>query len=204
MTKIKICGLKREKDIEYINEVKPDFIGFIFAAKSHRYVDPAQAARLSAMLDPGITPVGVFVNAPAEDVAALLKSGVIKIAQLHGSEDEDYIARLRALTDAPIIKAFSVETAEDVAKAAASPADYLLLDHGSGGTGEAFDWSLLTGIDRPYFLAGGLHPGNVQEALGLAAPFAVDVSSGVETDKIKDPEKIKAFVRAVREMEERQ
>lgn len=204
MTKIKICGLKREEDIQYVNQVRPDFIGFIFAAKSHRYVDPAQAARLSSLLDPGITPAGVFVNAPAEDVAALLKRGVIKIAQLHGSEDEDYIARLRALTDAPIIKAFSVETAEDVAKAAASPADYLLLDHGSGGTGETFDWSLLTGISRPYFLAGGLHPGNVQEALRLAAPFAVDVSSGVETDKIKDPEKIKAFVRAVREMEERQ
>ncbi len=204
MTKIKICGLKREEDIQYVNQVRPDFIGFIFAAKSHRYVDPAQAARLSAMLDPDITPAGVFVNAPAEDVSALLKSGVIKIAQLHGSEDEDYIARLRALTEAPIIKAFSVETAEDVARAVTSSADYLLLDHGSGGTGEAFDWNLLTGINRPYFLAGGLDPGNVREALRLAAPFAVDVSSGVETDKIKDPEKIRAFVRAVREMEERE
>jgi phosphoribosylanthranilate isomerase len=202
MTKIKICGLKRPVDIDYANRVKPDYIGFIFAKKSHRYVEPETAAALSARLDPAITPVGVFVNSPVEEVAALLSAGTIRVAQLHGQEDEDYIKALRALIDAPIIKAFSVETGQDIAAACRSTADYLLLDHGSGGTGEAFDWSILEDLGRPYFLAGGLDPDNVSTALKLARPFAVDVSSGVETDKLKDPARMEAFVRAVRESEE--
>lgn len=203
MTKIKICGLKRKEDIACINQMKPDFAGFVFAAGSRRFVTEEQAAELSGLLDPDIIPVGVFVNAPEEKAAALLKAGVIRIVQLHGQEDEAYISRLRRLVKAPVIKAFSIESREDVEQAMRSSADWLLLDHGSGGSGETFDWGLLQTADRPFFLAGGLHPGNVRQALQQISPFAVDVSSGVETDKIKDPAKIRAFVRAVREEEDR-
>lgn len=203
MTKIKICGLKRKEDIAYVNQVKPEFAGFVFAPGSRRFVTEEQAAELSTQLDPDIIPVGVFVNAPEEKAAALLKAGVIRIAQLHGQEDEAYILRLRRLVKAPVIKAFSIESREDVEQAMKSSADWLLLDHGGGGSGETFDWGLLQAADRPFFLAGGLHPGNVRQALQQVSPYAVDVSSGVETDKIKDPVKIRAFVRAVREEEDR-
>ena len=150
------------------------------------------------MLNPGIIPVGVFVNETPETVAALLDRGIIDIAQLHGNEDEAYIRRLRQLTTKPLIQAFRVDTPADVAAAQASTADYVLLDSGAGGTGTCFDWSLLQDIQRPYFLAGGLTPENVGGAVATLHPYAVDVSSGIETDGAKDKEKMTQFVRAVR------
>lgn len=202
--KIKMCGLKREADIACVNEVKPDFAGFIFAEKSHRYVTPETAAHLKAMLDPAIKAVGVFVNKPEDAVAELVKAGTIDVVQLHGKEDEAYIQRLRGLTDAPVIQAFRIDGPEDVERAMASSADLLLLDHGAGGTGEAFDWRLIRGMGRPFLLAGGLGPDNVQEALRMMEGTTlqgVDVSSGIETDKVKDPEKMRAFAAAVRSYE---
>lgn len=198
MTKIKLCGLKRPQDIQAANELLPAYIGFVFAPKSRRYVHPDRAEELRRMLNPGIIPVGVFVNETPETVAALLDRGIIDIAQLHGKEDEAYIRRLRQLTKKPLIQAFRVDTPADVAAAQASPADYVLLDSGAGGTGTCFDWSLLQDIQRPYFLAGGLTPENVGGAVATLHPYAVDVSSGIETDGAKDKEKMTQFVRAVR------
>lgn len=198
MTKIKLCGLKRPQDIQAANELLPAYIGFVFAPKSRRYVHPDRAEELRRMLNPGIIPVGVFVNETPETVAALLDRGIIDIAQLHGKEDEAYIRRLRQLTKKPLIQAFRIDTPADVAAAQASPADYVLLDSGAGGTGTCFDWSLLQDIQRPYFLAGGLTPENVGGAVATLHPYAVDVSSGIETDGAKDKEKMTQFVRAVR------
>lgn len=198
MTKIKLCGLSRPCDIEAVNALLPDYIGFVFAKKSKRYVAPEKAVALREALDPSIKAVGVFVREDPAVVSGLLNGGVIDLAQLHGGEDEDYIARLRALTDRPLIQAFRVEAPADLDRARASSADSILLDNGAGGTGSAFDWSLLTGFDRPYFLAGGLGPGNVAQAIAALHPFAVDVSSGIETDGYKDVEKMRAFVMAAR------
>ncbi len=198
MTRIKLCGLSRPCDIEAANALLPDYIGFVFAKKSRRYVVPEKAKALREKLNPAIKAVGVFVREEPEVVAGLLNDGIIDLAQLHGGEDEAYIARLRTLTDRPLIQAFRVEAPADLDRARASSADYILLDNGAGGTGSAFDWSLLRGFDRPYFLAGGLGPGNVAEAIAALQPFAVDVSSGIETDGCKDIEKMKAFVAAAR------
>lgn len=197
-TKIKLCGLSRECDIEAANELLPEYVGFVFAKKSIRYVSPEQAAALRKQLAPQIFAVGVFVNEAPENVAELLAAGVIDIAQLHGSEDEAYIERLRTLTDKPIIKAFSVNVEQDIRRAAESSADFVLLDAGSGGTGTAFDWGLLAGMERPYFLAGGLDATTVGEAVKKWRPYAVDVSSGIETDGHKDVEKMRAFVHCAR------
>lgn len=197
MTKIKLCGLSRPCDIEAANRVKPEYIGFVFAKKSKRYVAPEDAAALKQLLAPEIKAVGVFVDETPETIADLLDRGVIDIAQLHGHESEDDIRRLRALTDRPIIRAFRVATQQDVAAARQSTADYILLDSGAG-TGKVFDWSLLQDVGRPYFLAGGLSPDNVGEAVAALHPYAADVSSGIETDGVKDETKMAAFAAAVR------
>ena len=201
MTKIKLCGLSRLCDIEWANALMPDYIGFVFAKKSRRYVAPERARVLREGLDSGIRAVGVFVKEAPEAVAALLNDGIIDIAQLHGGEDGDYIKALRALTDRPLIQAFRIDGLHDLERAKASPADYILLDNGAGGTGSAFDWTILQGFDRPYFLAGGLEPGNVAKAIRALHPFSVDVSSGIETDGAKDHMKMTAFVNAVRHEE---
>lgn len=198
MTKIKLCGLSRPCDIQAVNQLKPDYIGFVFAAKSKRYVSPEKAAQLKAMLEPDIQSVGVFVNESPEQVAALLKQGIIDIAQLHGKETESYIASLRALTDKPIIQAFRIASDADVERANASSADMVLLDSGNGGTGTVFDWNLLQNIRRPYFLAGGLNPENAEDAVRVLKPRGVDVSSGIETAGLKDNEKMAAFMAAVK------
>lgn len=188
----------RECDILAANEIRPDYIGFVFAKKSRRYVAPDLAKQLKAILDPGIKAVGVFVNETPETIASLLSEGIIDIAQLHGQEDEGYISRLRALTDRPLVQAFRIDQKEDVEHALQSSADYILLDSGNGGTGTTFDWSLLKDISRPWFLAGGLHAENIADAVNHLHPYAVDVSSGIETDKMKDSQKMKLFAAAVR------
>ena len=169
MTRIKLCGLTRPEDIRAANELGPDCVGFVFAPRSRRYVTPQRAAELKQALDPRIRAVGVFVNETAQAVAAFLNGGIIDIAQLHGSEDEEYIQRLRALTGRPLIRAFRIETERDIARAGRSGADYILLDSGSG-SGGSFDWKLAQNFPRPYFLAGGLNPDNVKDALRRLAP----------------------------------
>lgn len=195
MIKVKICGLQSEDDISYANELKPDYVGFVFLKGRRRYISPEKAARLRELLDPAIQCVGVFVNEPIENVISLFNSETIQVAQLHGHEDVDYAKQLKELCNKPIIKAFIIKNEDDINKALSYDCDYLLLDNGLG-TGETFDWSLIRNIDKPFFLAGGLTPENVQEAIALTHPYGVDSSSGVETDCHKDYNKIKAFINA--------
>ena len=195
MTKIKLCGLTRVEDIKMANELFPDFVGFIFYPKSKRYISPNVAANLKNLLDKKISAVGVFVNEKIENVAEI--SNILDLIQLHGDEDENYISTLKNLTGKKIIKAFKVKTADDSQRAKNCRADFILLDSGAG-TGEIFNWQLLKNFEREYFLAGGLNIENVADAVKLLKPFAVDVSSGIETGGFKDAAKMKKFVSTVR------
>lgn len=196
---IKICGIRRPEDVAYLNEYRPDYAGFIFWEKSFRYVTPAQAAGLRRRLAPEIPAVGVFVEEAPERIRDCVESGAIQIVQLHGQETAGDISRLRAmLGDVPVWKAYKVRTKEDLRQAARSDADRILLDNGYG-TGECFDHSLLADFGREYILAGGLTPEMLPEVIRKYHPAMVDISSGVETDRYKDREKIKKAVQAARE-----
>ncbi len=201
MTKIKLCGLKKECDIAWANEIKPDYVGFVFAKESRRYVTPKAAVRLKAILSHSISSVGVFVNAEIEVIAAIAEMGIIDVVQLHGSEEEEYLKRLRNRIRLPIIQAFQIGSLQDVQRAGRSSADMVLLDAGSG-CGAVFDWNLLSEMNRPYFLAGGLTSQNVADAIDSLHPYGVDASSSLETDGVKDEEKMTAFVEAVRGKDE--
>ncbi|MDR1950192.1 MAG: phosphoribosylanthranilate isomerase [Spirochaetaceae bacterium] len=211
--KIKICGLFREEDIGFANEAGPDYIGFVFA-KSRRQVSPEQAARLRSRLREGIVPVGVFVNAPVEEIATLYRDGLIDIAQLHGSEDAAYIRRLKTHPAAgsrpaiPVIKTLVVEN-RDPHLPPDLPADYILLDSGAG-SGTPFDWTLLTASPRisslltphylPCFLAGGIDRYTIEKAMSFR-PYGIDLSSGAETGGLKDREKMIDLVGKLRKGE---
>lgn len=197
MTKVKLCGLTRPCEVDCVNELNPDYIGFVFFPKSKRNVTKEQAKELKAKLNPSIKAVGVLVNAELDFVANLLDEGIIDVAQLHGSEDADYIAALRKRTDKPIFKAYTIKSAEDVSLANASTADLVLVDSGKG-SGMTFSWELLKEMKRDYLLAGGLNLDNIQSALDTLHPYGLDVSSGIETDGLKDPEKMKKFVEIAR------
>ena len=202
-------------DIEYANRVKPDFVGFIFA-NTRRKISAAQAKQFRKALDAGIPAVGVFVNEDISVIVSLVQDGCIDMIQLHGEEDADYIRRLREVCDVPVIKAVKVQTVEQIRQAAALPVDYLLLDTYRkgvlGGTGEAFDWELLREakaaagdtaegelFGKPYFLAGGLHAGNLREAAELGS-YGLDISSGIETDGSKDFTKMVEVMELVRKL----
>lgn len=200
MTKIKMCGLSRLCDIEAVNELQPEYVGFVFAAGSSRYITGEKAAELRHALAPGIQTVGVFVNETPGRIAALFHCGTIDIAQLHGNEDENYIRKLRSLAEVPVIKAFCMENIKNPAEIDRCSADYVLLDSGAG-SGTVFDWQSARKIRRPYFLAGGLSPDNVGDAAAMLRPYAVDVSSGIETAGVKDKIKMAAFAAAVRKEE---
>ncbi|GHT78570.1 hypothetical protein FACS1894104_1940 [Actinomycetota bacterium] len=249
MTKIKICGLSRQQDIDYVNTALPDYVGFVLAP-SKRQVSPEQAAMLSRKLDSRITAVGVFINAPVEQIVSLYRSGTIKMAQLHGNEPDDYIAALKSHCDIPIIKAvaiystFPVPTTPPSVPITQSPVstdpysalatqppvpafiagptanaigpatsagtdrgsamleggnagtedDYVLFDYKEPGSGQQFDWNLLRDIDYPFFLAGGINIQNIHAALEFN-PYCIDISSGAETDGVKDGTKIAQLVR---------
>ena len=197
MIKIKICGLTRLQDIEVVNECKPEFVGFVFA-ESRRRIDEKTAAIFRERLDMQILAIGVFVNQEVEYIAGLCNHGIIDAVQLHGNEDGEYIKRLKKICDGRIIKAVQVGDALPVLP---ENADFVLFDSLIGGSGKSFDWGLLCDVGRQfatgYFLAGGLNLENIKEAVKLQ-PFAVDVSSGVESNGRKDPEKIKEFIRRVR------
>ena len=205
MTKIKICGIRRPEDIAMVNKYKPDYVGFVFFEKSHRNLSVDEAMYLSSILDEDITPVGVFVNENPKKIIELFKSNTIKLAQLHGDEDEKYIKSLKENSfievdkELKVIKALEIRDNEDIVKWESSDADYLLLDSGKG-SGRTFKWSLIQNVNKPFFLAGGLDSANVADAINIINPFAVDVSSGTETDKVKDEEKIKNFIDNVRSL----
>lgn len=260
MTKVKICGLRRQEDIEAVNRLRPEYIGFVFYEKSRRNVTEEEAMALRKALAPDIISVGVFVDAEPELILRLMRKGIISIAQLHGHESEEYIEKLKgemekdfgefddrsvergekissrsdvdsvsidekklsrgsskserkAVSDesdsesggcestigrgCSIMKAYLVKSEQDLAAARETNADYILFDNGLG-SGESFDWNILRDFPKPYFLAGGLSDANVSDAIQRLSPYAVDISSGVETDGFKDPDKIKSFIDAVR------
>ena len=194
MKKIKICGLKRREDIEYVNKYQPDYIGFVFAGKK-RKLTYDQVVDLKKYLTSSIQVVGVFVNEDISFVEKLVREHVIDLVQLHGQEDQKYIQALKEKVDVPIIKAIQIKNEDSFNEH--YDVDYYLYDHGTGGTGESFDWSMLKEIDKPVFLAGGINLLNIDDALKKNV-YALDVSSGVETDGFKDEEKIKKIVRRVR------
>ena len=198
--KLKFCGLTREADIRAANETRPDYIGFVFA-ESRRRVTDEQAARLRALLSPGIQAVGVFVNDDPTHIASLANSGVIDLIQLHGGESAAYIQRLRTMTAAPIIYAVRVGAQADIKQIKNDPVDFLLLDtytkDAYGGSGTTFDWSLIGAVGKPYFLAGGLNESNITRAMQTGA-YALDLSSGIETDGVKDAEKMRRVAALVK------
>ena len=198
MTKVKLCSMRRPEDIAAVNEIGPDAIGFIFVQGRKRYIAPETAAELKGLLKPEIKAVGVFIDEDREVVADIANRGIIDVIQLHGSESDEYIAELRTLVKLPIIKVFKIESPEDAVKAEASTADLILADSGNGGTGKLGRWDLIKLIKRDYILAGGLNPENVGEAVKELHPYAVDTSSGVETDGLKDPDKMIAFTQNAR------
>ena len=201
--KIKYCGLRREEDITYANETLPDYIGFVFAP-TRRQVSVKQAEVLKKRLKPEIKAVGVFVNETVEDVAEIANRGIIDLIQLHGQENADYITRLRKILfePKPIIKAVRVQSLQDIEDGDKLDVDYLLLDKYDpkqlGGTGEKFDWSLIQKIRKPFFLAGGITEDNLIEAMELN-PYGIDVSSGIETEGMKDYDKMKMMMNLFRQ-----
>ena len=203
MTRIKMCGIKIIADVEAANTCRPEYVGFVFAPESKRFVAPQTAKVLKQALDKEIQVVGVFVDAPLEEVSSLLKEGIIDLAQLHGSEGEAYIRSLKEQTNKPVIKAFRMNALGDKINETLfaieqSSADFVLLDS-KAGCGEVFEWGMIETVQRPYFLAGGLDISNVSTAMEKLQPYAVDVSSGIETDGVKDKDKMEAFVTLVRE-----
>lgn len=201
--KIKLCGIRTIDDVHLINEAQPDFCGFIVEfPKSFRSVSEAELRNLTMQVSPEIKKVGVFVNASQDLVIRLLQDNVIDLAQLHGQEDHTYIEEIKSKTGKQVIKAFPIKTKEDVQKALESPADYILLDQGGGGTGQTFDWSLVPEIKRPWFLAGGLSAGNLHTAIEHLHPWGIDLSSSLETNKKKDPAKIKQIMKLTSQFRE--
>ena len=198
MTKIKLCGLFRPCDIDAANQLKPDYIGFVFAPKSKRYLSVQKVFELKKQLHPAIKAIGVFVDETPDTIAELLNNHIIELAQLHGKESSSSIRQLRTLTDKPLIQAFQIETEKEIQAAYTSLADYILLDSKLSGSGTSFNWNLLQKITRPYFLAGGLTVENISDAVKTFHPYAVDVSSGIETNGYKDKNKMAALVQAVR------
>lgn len=207
MTVIKICGLRRLEDAFILNREKVDAAGFVFYPPSRRFVRPELAGKIKKALRPSIRTVGVFVKEKPERIAALHEAGIIDMAQLHGDESPDDLAMVRSLTDMPLIKAIRVRNRESLQNLDQYDCDYFLLDaftNDYGGKGKRFDLSLLAGIKipKPFFLAGGLTAANVAILMTSVHPYGVDVSSAVETDGIKNAQKIHAFIKAVRRKDE--
>jgi len=188
MAKIKICGLRRQEDIDYVNSLKPDYIGFILTVGFRRSIDYETAKTLKSRLSKDIKAVGVFVDENIENVNRLAENGIIDIVQLHGSESPEYCSKINM----PVIKALKPCDFDKIS--AYEPfADYFLFDSGTG-TGRAFDWNIIPKTEKPFFLAGGLDESNIKDALINIMPYALDVSSSVETDGFKDFNKIKKFM----------
>lgn len=202
MSKLKICGLRRIEDIEYVNEFIPDYAGFILSKPFWRSINIDTLARLTERLSKNIIPVGVFVNEEIDYIIPFSK--YLGVIQLHGDEDNDFIKSLREKTNCEIWKAIRPQTADEINKACSIDADKLLIDSFSkssvGGTGVVGNWDIIKAaeITKPFFLAGGISIENAEEAINIVQPFGIDVSSSVETDKKKDREKIRNIVTKVK------
>ena len=201
--KIKMCGLRRPDDIIYANECLPDYIGFVFA-ESRRKVSGREAKKLGEQLDPSIKKVGVFVNEPLRSLISISEEAGLDIIQLHGDEGEEYIKEVKHETGKELWKAVRGRMVKDIQEAQRLPADKLLLDSFSeesyGGTGKVMDFAVLDQADirKPYFIAGGLTVENLPEILKKAEPYGIDISSGIETEGVKDREKMLKVIQCVR------
>ena len=196
-TELKFCGMRREADILAANACLPDYIGFVFAAGARRAVSPETARELRAKADSRILAVGVFADQSPAYIADVAAKVPLDVIQLHGSESEAVVEEIRQRTGKPVWRAFQVTAPVVLTAAAATGADGILLDSGKG-SGKTFAWEWLRDFSRPYMLAGGLDTENVGEAIRTLSPRGVDVSSALETDGQKDPEKMRAFAEAVR------
>ena len=196
-TELKICGLSRLEDVIAVNRFGADYAGFVFFKKSKRYIDPYKAGELIELLRSDIKSVGVFMDEPLDSVISAARISGVEMIQLHGHESEEYVEYVKRTLERPVIKAFKADEEGALERALNTSADYILIDSGAG-TGKKFDWSILKDFGKDYFLAGGLDPESVGEAISMLEPFAVDVSSGVETDGVKDAEKIEKFINAVK------
>ncbi len=204
MTKVKICGLKRLADVEAVNRFSADYAGFVFAA-SKRQVTIQEAAVLSRELDDNICPVGVYVDASVAEIVEAVSRNIIRAVQLHGHETPEYVCELKKQIPAGvlIIKAIGMTAGkeQEIDLWQQSEADYLLLDAASAGGGKPFDHTLIEqngAISKPWFLAGGINQENTALLIRRFLPYGIDVSSGAETEGLKDPEKIEAIIRSVR------
>ncbi len=201
LIKVKICGLSRIQDVLAVNECMPDYIGFVFA-ESKRQVSKSKAADLRRNLNKNISAVGVFVNEDLSQIIDICDSKIIDVVQLHGDETNEYINDLRAHIQLPIIKSIRVKNAMSLEQISTIPSDYILFDSYSdscyGGNGDSFDWTLIPNtINKQFFLAGGIKPVNINTAMSLGA-YCIDVSTGVETNGIKDPSKIQEMIKLIR------
>ena len=196
-TELKFCGMRREADILAANACRPDYIGFVFAAGARRAVSPETARELRAKADSRILAVGVFADQSPAYIADAAAKVPLDVIQLHGSESETVVEEIRQCTGKPVWRAFQVTAPAVLTAAATTGADGILLDSGKG-SGKTFAWEWLRDFSRPYMLTGGLDTENVGEAIRTLSPRGVDVSSALETDGQKDPEKMRAFAEAVR------
>lgn len=191
------------EDILTVNEILPDYIGFVFA-KSARQVNDETAEKLKSALNHHIKAVGVFVNDSIDHIVRLYDKNVIDLIQLHGDEDPEYIHQLKKKVSCPVIKALRIQSAEDIHQGKVYECEYMLLDtyssHQYGGSGEAFDWTMITQMRKPFFLAGGIGIDNVEKAIHMLDPYCVDVSSKVETDGWKDPNKMREIIDKIRNL----
>lgn len=204
MTLVKICGLKTPDAMTAALEGGADFVGLVFHEASPRHVEIEVAAYLASYVPDSVKVVGLFVDPDDKKLEEILANVRLDMIQLHGTESPIRIAEVKAKFGKPVIKALSIASPEDVAGIAAyeEAADWTLLDSRGGGTGKSFDWALLDNASfvRPWMLAGGLTPGIVGGAIKRLKPTAVDVSSGVEAARgVKDPDKIRAFIKAARD-----
>jgi len=200
-TRIKFCGLTRTQDVQKAVALGVDALGFVFVENSQRNVNIETAARLIHEVPPFINRVGLFMNAETSHVKHVLKNVRLNLVQFHGEEEEDYCAQF----DMPYLKAVamaSIESVEDFCEAYPTATGFILDSHAQGqmgGSGEQFSWSEIPkNLNKPIILAGGLNVENVAEAIRAVRPYAVDVSSGIETSKgIKDPVKMEKFIKEV-------
>ena len=196
MARVKICGINSPEDVEIVNELKPDYVSFAFY-KNKRQVTYEKARKLKQLLDKDIRVIGVFVDENTNVVASAANDDLLDVIEFHGNEGPGEIERIKAFTEKPIIQGFRIRSRADVELALDSHADSILM-YSDSESGILMDWKLLTNVTRPYFLAGGLNADNIEKAIKICHPFAVSVTTGVETDGIKDREKMAAFIKMAR------
>lgn len=208
--KVKMCGISKVETIPAVVEAKPDYMGLVFAS-SKRQVTVEQAKTLVEVLHKqckaqndtvSIKTVGVFVNETLDNLVTIANEANLDVVQLHGDEDEAFIQSLKERTNVEVWKAIQIRSAADAAAWIDSSADMLLFDayhkDERGGTGDVFDWSCLDTFERPFMLAGGIDSTNVARAIRTVRPYGIDISSGIETNGVKDDEKITAFIKIVK------